>query len=64
MYKAVHKKTGEIRSIKLIEKMNVEEEREGELFSEVKVLKKMDHPNIMKIYEFSSDAKYYYLVCE
>jgi len=48
----------------MIERTTVEEEREGNLFNEINVLKKMDHPNIMKIYEFSSDDKYYYLVCE
>lgn len=55
MYKATQ--TGEIRSIKLIEKLNIEEESEGNLFNEINILKKMDHPNIMKIYEFSSDDK-------
>jgi calcium-dependent protein kinase len=55
VYKATQ--TGEIRSIKLIEKLNIEEESEGNLFNEINILKKMDHPNIMKIYEFSSDDK-------
>lgn len=64
VYKAIHKKSGEVRAIKLIDKQNVPREKEGELFSEIKVLKEMDHPKIMKIFEFSSDEKYYYLVSE
>ena len=64
VYKAVHKTTNEIRAIKFIDKANVPKEREHELFSEIKVLKEMDHPSIMRIYEFASDGKYYYLVSE
>ena len=60
----MHKKTKEKRAIKLINKSDVPKEKEGELFSEIKVLKEMDHPSIMKIYEFASDKTYYYLVGE
>lgn len=61
---ATHKKTKERRAIKLIHRSSIVKEKEGELFSEIKVLKEMDHPNIMKIYEFASDENYYYLVQE
>lgn len=61
---AIHKKTKEKRAIKLIGKSSVDKDKVGDLFSEIKVLKEMDHPNIMKIYEFASDDNYYYLVQE
>ena len=64
VYKAVNKKTNEKRAIKLINKSAVQKDREGDLFSEIKVLKEMDHPSIMKIFEFASDENYYYLVGE
>jgi serine/threonine protein kinase len=64
VYKAVHKVTKEPRAIKLIDKSIVPKDKEKELFSEIKVLKEMDHPRIMRIFEFSSDEKYYYLVSE
>lgn len=64
VYQAIHKESKEIRAIKLIDKANVPKEKEAELFSEIKVLKEMDHPKIMKIYGFSSDNKYYYLISE
>ena len=36
-----------------------------ELFkNEIEILKKLDHPNLLKIYEFYEDAKRYYLVTE
>lgn len=64
VFLATHKTTNEKRAIKLINKQSITQGREGELVSEIKVLKEMDHPNIMKIYEFSSDSRYYYLVQE
>jgi len=42
--------------------MNYDEE---ELFKhEVTILKKLDHPNILKLYEVFEDDKRYYLVTE
>ena len=34
------------------------------LKSEMNILKKLDHPNILKLYEIFEDAKTYYLVTE
>jgi serine/threonine protein kinase len=34
------------------------------LFSEIAVLKQIDHPNIMRLYELFQDEVYYYLVTE
>eukprot|EP00826_Nyctotherus_ovalis_P041018 TRINITY_DN4086_c0_g3_i1.p1 TRINITY_DN4086_c0_g3~~TRINITY_DN4086_c0_g3_i1.p1 ORF type:complete len:268 (+),score=76.80 TRINITY_DN4086_c0_g3_i1:468-1271(+) len=39
-------------------------EREGDWLSEIKVLQQIDHPSIIKVYEFASDDNYYYLVSE
>lgn len=64
VYEAVHSKTKERRAIKLIDKSLIEKDKEGELLSEIKVLKEMDHPSIMRIYEFASDKNYYYIVQE
>ena len=62
VYKAIHKATKEPRAVKLIDKSIVPKDKE--LLSEIKILKEMDHPRIMRIFEFSSDEKYYYLVSE
>ena len=32
--------------------------------NELAILKAMDHPNIVKLYEVYSDQEYFYLVCE
>jgi calcium-dependent protein kinase len=34
------------------------------LFNEINILKEIDHPNIVKMYEFFEDDKRYYLVTE
>ena len=34
------------------------------LLSEISILKELDHPNIVKLYEFFQDPKRYFLVTE
>ena len=54
-----------IRAIKIIPKERlingVDEEK---LTNEILILKNLDHPNIMKLYEFFDDEEYYYMVTE
>jgi len=64
VYRVIHKSTKEKRAIKLINKEKLPEVNEGGLFSEINVLKEMDHPGIMRIYEFGSEKGLYYLVTE
>lgn len=53
------------RAMKIIKKTNViYNMNEDDLFSEIKILKSLDHPNIIKIYEFFKDAINYYVVTE
>ena len=44
--------------------MNVKPENEEEIRNEIEVLKNIDHPNIMKIFEFFEDEKNIYLINE
>ena len=63
--KASHKKTGMIRAIKFIPKNNLKfGYTDEDIFREIEILRKLQHPNIMKLYEFYSDNEYYYLVNE
>ena len=69
VYKVVRKNSGTreiIRALKEISKesMNVNEENKEEIKNEIEVLKNIDHPNIMKIFEFFEDEKNLYLVNE
>ena len=61
---ATNKINGTKRAIKTIQKANLSEENRKEFMNEVDVLKEMDHPNIIKIFEFYEDANSYHIVTE
>ncbi|OMJ74518.1 hypothetical protein SteCoe_26520 [Stentor coeruleus] len=63
--KITHRVTGEARAVKTIHKKNLKSEEERQtFFNEVSVLRTLDHPNILKLYEFYQDDKNYYLITE
>jgi len=69
VYKVKRKNTEHreiIRALKEIskEKMCLNEESSEEIRNEISVLKNLDHPNIMKIYEFYEDKDNMYLITE
>ena len=69
VYKVIRKNSGTreiIRALKEISKesMNVNKENEEEIRNEIEVLKSIDHPNIMKIFEFFEDDKNIFLINE
>ena len=63
-----HKITLSIRAMKVIKKKtkkgNPNKTNEDDVYKEVDLLIKMDHPNIVKIFEFYNGEKEYYLVME
>ncbi|CAD8139617.1 unnamed protein product [Paramecium pentaurelia] len=59
-----HKKSGQQRAIKQISKKKILKEQEEAMFSEVSLLKNMDYPNIVKLFELYQDSQNYYLVTE
>ena len=69
VYKVRRKNSGTreiVRALKEISKEALKNnmESEEELKNEIEVLKNLDHPNIMKIYEFYEDENYIYLINE
>lgn len=63
--KVKHIVSGDIRAMKIINKDSfLGSFDEEKLDKEVDILKKLDHPNILKIYEFYFDSKNYYIVTE
>ena len=63
-----HNVTGIIRALKVIDKNNIDLKEEPlseqEILNEINILKKIDHPNIMKIFEFYSTETTFYLILE
>ena len=64
VYKAIHKKSTELRAIKHIIRAKAKTNIEEKLRHEIDILKHLDHPSIMKIYEFSANRKGYFIVSE
>jgi len=63
--KVIHKNTGQVRAMKIISKDNLRAGyTELEIFREINILKKLEHPNIMKLFEFYSDDDSFYLINE
>jgi calcium-dependent protein kinase len=64
--KKVRNKTiDKIRAMRIIKKELIETcEEETLLFKELALLRSLDHPNIIKLFEFYIDEKYYYLISE
>jgi len=62
--KCLNKDTKSLRAVKIINKKYLEEDEKAKLLSEINILKQMDHPNILKLYEFFQDHKRYFLVTE
>jgi calcium-dependent protein kinase len=62
--KGLHRVTEVIRAIKIISKNHTSAEDHEKLKQEVEILRKLDHPNIIKVYEFYQDSRFFYIVTE
>ena len=63
VWKVMHVKTGLIRTMKRIAKSKNEDEIEH-LINEINILKKLDHPNIVKLFEFFVEPDGFYTITE
>ena len=64
--KVQHKITKVFRAMKIINKnkMSLGNEEEDTLINEINIVKSLDHPNIMKVYEFFQKDDYLYIISE
>ncbi|OMJ75498.1 hypothetical protein SteCoe_25347 [Stentor coeruleus] len=61
-----HIRSKEKRAVKIIDKLWLSSELidKKSVLNEVDILKTLDHPNILKIFEYFEDERYYYIVME
>ena len=65
VYRVQNKITESIRAMKVINKSSTcSEEDEQEIINEINILRTLDHPNVLKIFEFYSDKNSYSIVTE
>jgi calcium-dependent protein kinase len=70
VFKVQHKKTSLMRAMKsrllspVIPKNKIEKKNQGKLFFEFQILKNIDHPHIIRIFEVYNDSKNFYLITE
>ena len=64
VYKGINKKTGEARAIKKLPKNGFDKDDYDRFLREIELLKKTDHPNIIKLYELYESKHSIYLVME
>ena len=59
-----HKVTGVERVVKMFSREQMTTELETKFANEVNILKRLDHPNIIRLYEQFKDDTHYYLIEE
>ena len=63
--RVVHRDTNEVRAVKIFRKdLAVSNLTVEKLMDEIQILKILDHPYIIRLYEFFEDAKRFYIVME
>tara|TARA_B110000285_G_scaffold196846_1_gene228072 strand:+ start:27 stop:266 length:240 start_codon:yes stop_codon:yes gene_type:complete len=53
-----------VRAVKILKVDKIDDHELQRFQREIEILKRLDHPNIIKLYEFYKDEKRYYLVTE
>jgi len=63
----IHKETHQRVAIKILDNYdNVEDasEEEAAFWAEIEIIKQLDHPCILNVYDFYEDSEHYYVVLE
>ena len=64
VYRVRNEITDAIHAMKIIKKAEIEKDDEKEIMNEINILRKIDHPNILKIFEFYSNKEQYAMILE
>ena len=66
IYKVTHKLSNQTRAIKVISKYNIviQDDKNSDFLNEIKILAEINHPYIVKTYEYFQDDYNFYLILE
>ena len=65
VYKVKERSTGRSFAMKIVNKSNIDNKTKNKnLLNELYILRKCDHPNILKMYEYYSNDTYWYYIME
>jgi serine/threonine protein kinase len=64
VYQVAHRVTGEKYALKCMEVRRIDSELLDDLRNEIGLLKLVDHPNVIKLYEFYEDEQNIFLILE
>ena len=64
VYKVRHKISNQYRAMKIIQCKSLSDNHSSAINKEINILKNLDHPNILKVYEFYQSEKYVYIINE
>ncbi|KIW69833.1 hypothetical protein, variant 1 [Phialophora macrospora] len=64
VYKARDTQTGDEVAIKVVRKFEMNSNQRANILKEVQIMRQLDHPNIVKLIDFSESRQYYYIVLE
>lgn len=62
--KWINKKTKAVRAVKIMRRSALTENEKTKFLQETAILRSLDHPNIIRVYEIYKDDKRYYIVTE
>ncbi|CAG9335081.1 unnamed protein product [Blepharisma stoltei] len=66
VYQCIERKTGKVRAVKVVSKQALGKDHMTHTFKlkEIQVLKQLDHPNILKVFQIFEDKKSFYVIME
>lgn len=64
VFLAEHKDSGTERAIKVIEKAKWNSRENEAVINEFNIVKDLDHPNLLKMYEMFEDSRHYYIITD
>ncbi|KAI9648360.1 MAPK-activated protein kinase Srk1 [Ciborinia camelliae] len=64
VYRARDSETGREVAIKVVRKFEMNNNQRANILKEVAIMRNLDHPNIIKLIDFSESRQYYFLVLE